>query len=292
MKDNALKIVILSGLSGAGKSVALKAFEDIGYYCIDNLPAVLIKPLVSILNQRENLRALAVGFDIREKDFLPDAYNVIKELKQEVHLEILFLEASEDALLRRYRETRRPHPMESLGGSNSLQEAIRLEKELLNEMRSYADRIIDTSNYNPHELRRLLQSIYSDTGDIGQLKITLMSFGFKHGIPQQADMLFDGRFLPNPYFHPDLRPLKGTDPQVYEFVLSSPETQRFIALIVELLSFVIPHYRREGRSYLTIAVGCTGGRHRSPAIVSKIAEEIGSKMQITPRLLHRDIENA
>ncbi len=286
-----LSIVILSGLSGAGKSVALRSLEDIGYYCIDNLPALLIKPLIETLKIRENLNALAVGIDIREKDFLAEASELLKRLRDDVKMEVVFLEAAEETLVRRYRETRRPHPMLSMNSSKTIQEAIGAEKELLAAIRAEADRIIDTSNYNPHELRAFIQSIYSPSDNKGGLRLLLMSFGFKYGIPQQADMLLDARFLPNPHFNHELRPLRGTDLAVYEFVMNSRETQRFLHHVMDLLNFVLPCYEKERRSYFTLAIGCTGGRHRSPALVLKIAEELKGRFSLDLQVVHRDLEN-
>ncbi len=285
------RVVILSGLSGAGKSVALRALEDVGYFCIDNLPAVLIKPLIENLRGRDNLNHLAVGLDIREKEFLPEASDLLGSLRREVDLQIIFLEATEGSLLRRYRETRRPHPMTAVGTAKTLQEAIVLERHMLRQIRDDADRIIDTSNYNPHELRNIIQSMFSPSTEANGLKVSLMSFGFKYGPPHSADLLFDARFLPNPYFNPSLKPLKGTDEEVFNFVINHSETQRFLGLILELLCFLIPCYIKEGRSYLTIAIGCTGGRHRSPALIKYLSRELEERLQIRPISINRDIDN-
>ncbi len=285
------RVVILSGLSGAGKSVALRALEDVGYFCIDNLPAVLIKPLIENLKNRDNLAHLAVGLDIREKEFLAEASDVLSSLREEINLQIVFLEATEGSLLRRYRETRRPHPMTAFGKAKTIQEAIILERQLLRQMRADADRIIDTSNYNPHELRSIIQSMFSPSEDTQGLRVNLMSFGFKYGLPHSADIVFDARFLPNPHFDARLRHLKGTDEEVFNFVINHSETQKFLGLILELLDFLIPCYIKEGRSYLTIAVGCTGGRHRSPALIKYLSRELEERFQIKPILTNRDIDN-
>ncbi|MCX8070195.1 MAG: RNase adapter RapZ [Thermodesulfovibrionales bacterium] len=290
MKNQSLRAIVLSGLSGAGKSVALKALEDIGFYCIDNLPASLLNPLFETFNSRKGASHIAIGLDIREKEFLSEACDVLKELKKDFPIEIIFLEATEDVMIRRYKETRRPHPLIASKELNDLSEAIRAEINSLSRLRNDADRIIDTSNHNPHELRRFIQSFYSTNDSSGALSITLVSFGFKYGIPNYIDMLFDARFLVNPYFVEHLKDKKGTDKEVFDFVINNQETQEFISLICQNLNFLIPRYIREGRSYFTLSVGCTGGKHRSPAIISRIAQDIESMFNIKPKIIHRDME--
>lgn len=290
MLNKSLKAIVLSGLSGAGKSVALKALEDIGFYCIDNLPASLLKPLFETFNNRKANSQIAIGLDIREKEFLSDASEVLKELKKDFVIEIVFLEATEEVMIRRYKETRRPHPLISSKEFSDLSEAIRAEKKSLAQLKDDADRIFDTSNHNPHELRRLIQSFYSPNDLSGGLNITLVSFGFKYGIPNYIDMLYDARFLANPYFIEHLKNQKGTDKDVYDFVINNEETQDFLNLIYQNLKFLIPRYVREGKSYLTLSVGCTGGRHRSPAIITRIAEEVEKTFNIKSKVIHRDME--
>ncbi|HIJ60072.1 MAG TPA: RNase adapter RapZ [Nitrospirae bacterium] len=290
MFSNPLRTVVLSGLSGSGKSIALKALEDVGYYCIDNLPASLLKPLFETFKDRKGTSHIAIGLDIREKDFLSDACEVLSELKKDFVIEIIFLEATDEVMIRRYKETRRPHPLIASKEFTELAEAIISEIKSLSQLRDNADRIIDTSNYNPHELRRFIQSLYSKKDSSQDLTITLVSFGFKYGIPNYIDMLFDARFLINPHFVEHLRHLKGTDKAVADYVLNNEETETFLKLILETLNFVIPRYIKEGRSCFTLAIGCTGGRHRSPAIISKIFENIEKKFNIKPTITHRDID--
>lgn len=290
MGDEKIKVVIVSGLSGAGKTVALRALEDIGYFCIDNLPVTLIEPFLSIIKTEKNIEKIGIGVDIREKAFLSDAYQILSLLKGQYRIEILFLETERDVMLRRYKETRRPHPMLSIRGEMSLENAIEEERKLLSVMREAADKIIDTSNYTPHQLRHLITSTYGNIEEDRSINISLISFGYKFGVPQNVDLLFDVRFLPNPYFIPELKPLKGTDPVVYDFVMKNNETEEFLGHITHLVDFLLPHCTREGRTYLVMGIGCTGGRHRSPAIVEEISKYIKEKHGIKPNVIHRDME--
>lgn len=284
-----MRIVIISGLSGAGKTVALRALEDIGYFCIDNLPVTLIEPFLSTIKTKQDIEKIGIGVDIREKEFLSDAYNILSSLKGQYRIEILFLEAEKDVMLRRYKETRRPHPMLSIRGEMSIEAAIEEEREMLSVMRDAADKIIDTSNYTPHQLRHLITSIYGNIEKDRGINISIISFGYKFGVPQNVDILFDVRFLPNPYFIPELKPLKGTNPVVYDFVMKNNETKEFLSHITGLIDFLLPHYIREGRTYLVIGIGCTGGMHRSPAIVEEISQYIKEKHGIKPSVIHRDM---
>jgi UPF0042 nucleotide-binding protein len=286
-----IEVLIVSGLSGAGKTVALRALEDAGYFCIDNLPITLIEPFLSAIMVGENITRIGIGVDIREHIFLSDAYNTISSLKSHYNVKILFLEAEGDVVLRRFKETRRPHPMVPISGELNLEKAIEEERKLLLSIRNAADTVLDTSNFSPHQLRYRIISIYGTRDTTGALKVTLISFGFKFGAPNDLDLLFDVRFLPNPYFIPELKALKGTDPAVADFVLRLDETREFITRTTALLDFLLPHYVKEGRSYLTIGVGCTGGRHRSPAIVVELAGVIDSKYDVSVNVLHRDIDS-
>lgn len=288
--SNRFKVLILSGLSGSGKSVALKSLEDIGYYCIDNLPAVLIKSLIETLKKREHQKDLAVCLDIRDDESIKNLPDIVGELKKRLSVEVVFLDADDAVMLKRYKETRRPHPMVNIKEGRDLLTAIRQERLMLKDIKELADRIIDTSQYNPHELRRLIQSFYEDKGHRKGLYISLISFGFKHGVPHNLDLLFDLRFLPNPYFVNELRPLKGTDKEVADYVLKSDVTQNFLKLTLNLLEFLIDAFILEGRSYLTIGFGCTGGRHRSPAIISHIGGLIKQKYDVYLEIIHRDID--
>ncbi len=259
-------IVIITGLSGSGKTVALRALEDSDFFCVDNLPIALIDLFVSIVSKNKELKKIGIGIDIREKGFLSEIGNVLKTLRNKYRTEILFLEAEKDILLRRFKETRRPHP---LGGN--IEDAIQIEKERLSLLKEEADRIVDTSSYTPHQLRQFVTSLYRGQKGKKLMTVVLISFGFKFGTPQNIDLLFDVRFLPNPNFVPELKALKGTDKKVSDYVFKKQVTKAFLNKMKELIDFLIPLYIREGRSYLTIGIGCTGGNHRSPAIVERTA---------------------
>ncbi len=280
-------VLIVTGLSGSGKTIALRALEDSGFSCVDNLPPQLIDSYASTITQSGQRTRVAVGIDIREKDFLYVLDSVLPMLTEKYELNILFLEAEMDILLRRFKETRRPHPLVQ-GEVSGLEEAIAQEKGLLNSLREGANRIVDTSPFTPHQLREYISSVYGEGMLGGGMRVTLMSFGFKYGLPQGMDMLFDVRFLPNPHFIPDLRGLTGKDMPVSKFVLDKDVTQEFLQRIKELLGFLVPHYKKEGKAYLTIGIGCTGGRHRSTAIVERLAEMLSDEVPDV-NVLHRDL---
>ncbi len=282
-------ILIVSGLSGAGKTVALRALEDIGYFCIDNLPVTLIEPFLSTVEIEKNVKKIGIVMDIRDKAFVPHAYNILSFLKVKYRIEIIFLEAERDVMLRRYKETRRPHPI-SIRGEISLEDAIEEERQMLSIMRESADKIIDTSNYTPHQLRHLIISTYGDVEEGKGIRILIITFGYKFGVPQNIDLLFDVRFLPNPYFIPELKPLKGTEPVVYDFVMKHNETKEFLGHVNRLMDFLLPHYIKEGRTYLVIGIGCTGGMHRSPAVAMEISKHIEKMHGMKPNIIHRDME--
>jgi UPF0042 nucleotide-binding protein len=280
---NISRVVIITGLSGSGKTVALRSLEDSGFFCVDNLPVSLISFLIAELTRDKKILNIAIGIDIREKEFLADFDKVINTLKSKLRIEIHFFEAETDVLIRRFKETRRPHP---LGGN--LDEAIRAERKSLLSLREKADKIIETSSFTPHQLRRFVSSLSFPKGNSEDMIITITSFGYKYGVPQNIDLLFDVRFLPNPHFVPALRHLRGTDDRVSKYIFKHRETKEFIKKIKDLLYFLIPFFIREGRSYLAIAVGCTGGNHRSPAIVEEIGRSIRGK-NVDLKLIHRDI---
>jgi UPF0042 nucleotide-binding protein len=282
-KRSEVLIVIVTGLSGSGKTVALRALEDTGFFCVDNLPLKLIGWFVSIVLQSSEIRKIGIGIDIREKEFLSDIEGVLKALKNIYHTEIIFLEAEPDVLVRRYRETRRPHP---LGGR--IEVAIRNEKRRLSPLREAADRIIDTTSFTPHQLRHLITSHHSVKRGQKPMTVILMSFGFKFGAPHNADLLFDARFLPNPHFVTELSPLTGMDKKVSNFVFKTRDAKMFVGKLREFIDFVLPLYLKEGRPYITIGIGCTGGNHRSPAIVEKLVRYI-KKHPIDLTVIHRDI---
>lgn len=277
------RVVIITGLSGSGKTVALRAVEDLNFFCVDNLPVSLISSLISKISGHTGGRNIAMGIDIREKEFLSDIEKVLTSLRKKQRIEVLFLEAETDVLIRRFKETRRPHP---LGGG--LEEAIKEERESLDVFKQNADRIIDTSSLSPHQLRKLISSLYLPKSSRKEMSVSLISFGFKYGIPQNVDLLFDVRFLPNPHFIPLLKELDGRHRKVAEYVLRHPETKEFISKVKNLLHFLLPLYIREGRSYLSIGIGCTGGKHRSPAIVEEIAGDMKNDA-IELNVIHRDI---
>lgn len=276
-------IVIITGLSGSGKTVALRALEDSGFFCVDNLPVALIDSFASIVTRNRGMRRIGIGIDIREKGFLSGINAVLDILKDRYRTEILFLEAEKDILVRRFKETRRPHPL-----AGSIEEAIQTERKRLAVLRDVADRIIDTSSFTPHQLRHLVTSIYKIRRGKKPMTVVLISFGFKFGVPQNVDLLFDARFLPNPNFVPELKPLRGTDQKVSDYVFKSETTKIFVRKVKELIDFLIPEYIKEGRTYLTIGIGCTGGNHRSPAIAEKLRSYL-RKHPIDMSIVHRDI---
>lgn len=280
-------ILILSGLSGAGKTVALRALEDSGFYCIDNLPIIFIEQVITELLLKASLSKIAISVDIREKKFLDLAHDTILHLKQKHKAQVIFLEAEHDVMIRRYKETRRPHPILSSDKTLSLTDAIAQEILLLRPIRDLADIVIDTSTFNPHELRKHIMMIYNrETSQA--LDITIISFGFKHGVPFSLDLLFDVRFLKNPYFVEHLRALRGTEKSVFDFVIDDDKTQAYLKRLTELLAFVIPEYIKEGKAYLTIGFGCTGGWHRSPAIAVWVANWIEATFDLTCNVVHRE----
>ena len=286
MKER-LQLVIVTGLSGSGKSSAIHVLEDLGFYCIDNMPVALIPRFVELWeSSREEVRRVALGIDVRERHFLDEFPRVFEELRAAgVALEVLYLEASDDVLIQRFSETRRPHPA-ALGGV--LKDGIRRERERLQAIREVADRILDTTALTVHELRAALRDLL-ERPDGGSMTIALVSFGYKYGLPSDADIALDCRFLPNPFFVEELRHQVGTDAPVAEYVLRREETQAFLARVTDLLEYTLPRYQHEGKSYLTIALGCTGGRHRSIVLVEEMRrrlQERGHRVLVR----HRDVE--
>jgi RNase adapter protein RapZ len=270
---NAGRIIVATGLSGSGMSAALKAFEDIGFTCVDNLPLALLTAFIELASRSAEAPRAVIGIDIREKGF-PDRFPALyRELKASGHaMELLFLEASDQTLVRRFSETRRPHPLSK--GETPLLDGIRKERTSLAEVRQLADRIIDTSDFTVHDLRQTIERHYT-LSDAGRpMVITLVTFGYKYGIPYDLDLLFDLRFLPNPHFVPELRPFTGDDPRVREFVMAGADSAEFSVRLLDFLEYLLPRYRKEGKSYLTIGLGCTGGRHRSVALSAVIAERL------------------
>jgi RNase adapter protein RapZ len=277
------ELVVITGMSGSGKASVLKAFEDLGYYCVDNLPIELI-PRFAELAQNSEYERTALVVDIREGDSFRKLPVILKSLKKSLNTKVIFLEASEDVLIRRFSETRRPHP---LGKSQSVHRAILHEREQLNEIRNASDFIIDTSKFNVHDLRAHALEKFRRSADENAIAVSCLSFGYKHGVPQDCDLLFDVRFLPNPHFIPELRPLTGRDAKVVKFVNSFPQTREFIDRISKLLIYLLPHYVREGKSYLTIGFGCTGGQHRSVMIAEEVRKRL-AKAKYHVSVTHRD----
>lgn len=281
-------IIIITGESGSGKSVALNAFEDCGFYCVDNMPAALLPKFLELplSKEPEEIAGLAFGMDLREKGFIKDYPQVFSFLKENDYFhKIIFLKASEETLIKRYSQTRRHHPFSK---DSNLLEGIRHEKELLSTLETESDIIIDTSNYTVHELKAEISSIASGYTSIKEMRIDFISFGFKYGIPKDIDLLIDVRFLPNPYFVPELKDQTGEDEEVKKFVLNNQRAKKFLKKYIELLDYLIPLYKREGKAYLTLGVGCTGGRHRSVAVSRYLFEYI-SRHAAKSGILHRDI---
>jgi UPF0042 nucleotide-binding protein len=282
-----LKIFIITGLSGSGKSTAIAAFEDAGFYCVDNMPVALLTKFLKLpIKSSDEIAGLAFVMDLREKGFLSNYKSVFDSIRQTgCYFEILFLEADEEILLQRFSQTRRHHP---LSHSNTLIENIRIEKEQLKDLKTCADRIINTSRYNVHELKSIILDVAHKSKSVSPMRLHLLSFGYKFGIPIDADLIIDVRFLANPYFKPELRDLDGENEKVRNFVLKNRKTKTFLKKYIDLLDYLIPLYEKEGKAYLTIAVGCTGGRHRSVPIARTIFEYF-KKSGIQAGISHRDI---
>jgi len=282
-----LHAVVVTGLSGSGKSTALKVLEDLGFYCIDNLPVALVPRFLELWqSSQEDIGRVALGIDVREGRFLHDVPGMLDELRAAgVQIEVIYLEASDDVLVRRFSETRRPHPAAEGG---AVVDGIRRERDALRGVRELADRIIDTSAFTVHELRAALRELL-ETPESGRMTISLVSFGYKHGLPTDADIALDCRFLPNPFFVEELRAKTGTDPDVAAYVLERPDAQEFLEHVLGLLRFTLPRFQHEGKSYLTIAIGCTGGRHRSVVLVEELRARLTA---LGHRVLvrHRDVE--
>lgn len=283
-----MRVLIITGMSGSGKSTALKALEDVGYYCIDNLPVRLFRQFVELIDKSgEQFKGVALVSDIRGRDFSDGVVDTLSELRTCGHqLEVLFFDATDEALIQRFSETRRRHPADE---NCTIPEGIRIERERLGLLRHLATSIIDTSEFNVHKLRETVLMTISGEKIDTCFTVDLVSFGFRYGVPLDANMVMDVRFLDNPHFIPELRPKTGLDDRVREYVCAKPETVTFLEQFQKMLEFLLPLYRREGKSYLTIAIGCTGGRHRSVSIVEVLAQRLQNQ-EVKLRVGHRDIE--
>jgi len=278
------ELVIITGMSGSGKASVLKAFEDLGYYCVDNLPVGLIPQFAELVGQSAEIKSTALVVDVREGEQLQKLPDIVKSVKRMLPTKMIFLEADDPVLLRRYSETRRPHP---LGTHTPVRASLAAERKRLRPIRAIADLVIDTSKFNVHELRAYITERFHKRESDKNILVSCVSFGFRHGLPEDADLVFDVRFLPNPHFVPEFRPLTGRDPKVAKYIRSFPQTREFIRRISQLLVYLLPHYIREGKSYLTISFGCTGGQHRSVMM----AEEVSNLLRragYRAKVVHRD----
>lgn len=288
--ERSLHLVIVSGLSGSGKTQALKCLEDLGFFCVDNLPPALFLAFAEVCGQRSHtVRKIALCIDVREREFLLDFFENLQRLQASVSVvELLYLEANDVVLTRRFSESRRPHP---LLPRQPVHEGIRLERERLGELRSRADRVLDTSELTVHELRDWMVQQYGDPDHRHSMKVSVMTFGYKFGVPYEADLVFDVRFLQNPHFVPELKPLTGNEIHIQQYVLENKEAQGFLEHMKHFFAFLLPLFERERRSYLTIAIGCTGGRHRSVAIANKV-KDLFALLGYKATLSHRDMDRA
>jgi UPF0042 nucleotide-binding protein len=282
---HAPELVIVTGMSGSGKASVLKAFEDLGYYCVDNLPVELIPRFAEMALQSTEIRRTALVVDVREGSQLEQLPGILKAVRRLIPTKVAFLEASDAVLMRRFSETRRPHP---LGTDTPVNASLKTERRHLATIRALADIVIDTSKFNVHELRAHITERFREQAAEKSVLVSCVSFGFRHGVPEEADLVFDVRFLPNPHFVPEFRALTGRDRRVANYIRSFPQTKEFISRISDLLVYLLPHYIHEGKSYLTISFGCTGGQHRSVMI----AEEVGKRLHkagYRVKIAHRDM---
>ncbi len=282
-----MKLLILTGMSGAGKSTAFKMLEDMGYFCVDNLPIQMLKSFVDLADSGSIEQKIVVGIDVRNGTHMKLLPDILQELDQDnKKFEILFLDAEDDVLIKRYKETRRNHP---LSGRERIAAGIAKERESIGFLKDVADYVIDTTHLLTRELKEELEKIFVDDAEYKSLFITIISFGFKYGIPEDADLVFDVRFLPNPYYDTELRPFTGNDQPIKDFVLKYDEAQIFLSKVTDLIKFLIPNYIKEGKNQLVIAVGCTGGKHRSVCLADEIFEALNGEESYGLKIEHRDI---
>jgi UPF0042 nucleotide-binding protein len=279
------ELVVLTGLSGSGKLSALKAFEDLGFYSVDNLPLELVPRFADLVRQSAEIERSALVVDVREGMRLEEFPEILKKVRRVLPTRVVFLEASDEALVRRFSETRRPHPM---GRTDTVLKSIRAERKRLDPMRNVADIVLDTTKFNVHELRAHINAQFEREESDRNLTISSDSFGFKNGVPAEADLVFDVRFLPNPHFVPEFRKLTGKHPKVAKYVRQFPQTQEFLDKTTDMLNFLLPHYIKEGKSYLTVAFGCTGGQHRSVFIAEEMKKRLAAE-GYRVKTTHRDM---
>jgi len=284
-KKPAKELVIVTGISGAGKASALKTFEDLGYQAVDNLPLELLTEFAGLVNKSEEIERAAIAVDIREGHTLDRLPDIVKRVKQVLPTRVVFLDAQDSVLVRRYSETRRPHPLRR---SETVSRSIVEERQLLDPIRNLADTLVDTSNFNVHELRSHIQNRFGREDKSKHLLVSCLSFGFKNGVPLDADLVFDVRFLPNPHFVPEFRKKTGKDSKVAAYVRGFPQTEEFLGKVTDLMLYLLPHYVSEGKSYLTVAFGCTGGQHRSVMMAEEMSKRL-KKAGFEVKALHRDI---
>ena len=283
-----MRLVVVTGMSGGGKSTALKMLEDAGYYCVDNLPVSLIEKFVELIAMPNSESSkVALGLDVRADQSFEDVTRILEGLKEKGYkFEILFMDADENALIKRYKETRRVHPLSQDG---RVEDGVRRERKVLETIRRNADYVIDTSNLLTRELKEELDRIFIRNKEYNSLMITVMSFGFKHGIPADADLVFDVRFLPNPFYVDGLKSKTGNDREVQEYVMGFPESEEFMKKLIDMIAFLIPNYVKEGKYRLVIAIGCTGGKHRSVTLANELYKRMKDKGSYGMKLYHRDV---
>ncbi|MGB6973383.1 MAG: RNase adapter RapZ [Terracidiphilus sp.] len=279
------ELVIVTGISGSGKASALKAFEDLGYHAVDNLPLELLPEFAGLVGRSAEFEHAAIVVDVREGQTLDRLPEILKQVRQVLPTRVVFLDAQDAVLVRRYSETRRPHPLRK---SETVERSIVEERQLLDPIRNVADTLVDTSNFNVHELRAHIQSHFGQGEKSRRLLVSCLSFGFKNGVPLDADMVFDVRFLPNPHFVPEFRKKTGKDPRVAAYVRGFPQTEEFLGKVTDLMLYLLPRYVEEGKSYLTVAFGCTGGQHRSVMMVEEMKKRL-KKAGYQVKAIHRDI---
>lgn len=283
-----MRFVVVTGMSGGGKSTALKMLEDAGFYCVDNLPLSLVEKFVELISMpNSEISKVVLGLDVRSDQSFKDATRVLKQLKDKGYsFEILFMDANDSVLIKRYKETRRIHP---LAADGMLEDGVKMERRVLDDIKRNADYVIDTSNLLTRELKEELDRIFVGNGEYNSLMVTVMSFGFKHGIPADADLVFDVRFLPNPFYIDEMKRKTGNDKEVQDYVMSFKEAGQFLEKLVDMIKFLMPNYVKEGKYRLVIAIGCTGGKHRSVTLANELYKRLKDEGKYGIKLYHRDV---